>query len=117
MPLFSVSLGGLLASVALVWWIINKLSPTLGNWLVARLDRRLTLIAACLGVCLVYLTANAGRTLSYIWTSKHLSGSDLGANSLYFAFANYFILMPIQVMAIPIATVLLARKSFRRRRE
>ena len=112
-----VLLGGLLASVALVRWIINKRGPMLGNWLVVRMDRRFTLIAACLGVCLLCFAAYAGSILSYVWTSKHLSGSDLGANSLYFSYANYFILMPIQVMAMPIATVLLARKQFRQRHQ
>lgn len=104
-------LAAIVASLAICWWLMNRNGSRFGNWMHPLLERRWTLIATCLVLCLITF---ATHLLSYgapmVWL-KLLNPSQFAKISAYSIYAQT-ISWPVQTIAMIAVTLAIARKRY-----
>ena len=97
------------ASIALCWWLIVGNGQRIGKWIGSLLEARSSLILLAAGLSVLWLVGNLLSVAGNIIWARTLSPGQFGRMSMGLSL-SLAIVTPVQIIAMIVLTLVLARK-------
>jgi hypothetical protein len=110
-----VQLASLSVSAWFVWWLVSRKGGGFGRWVTNNLQDRFTFLGRCVTICLILICLYGISTIVQLWLMKLLPVPPWGKTGTYLAYSQA-IVMPTQLIALVVLTLLVARKRLAIRR-